>query len=372
MSEQDARTPETAQPDEHELTVDTGMTSETVEVGETNTALTLGEERRLGNVMEDDAVADEMGRRTRRTFLIGAAAAVAAYGGWRWLKSAEMVEGLPSPLRASHEFNSKLSEAYFNHSRRAPEFPRSRAREPRVNGGEGMSEGFSPESWRLQIVGVAGARTFGQYRDSVAHDTATDNMNARDDSSRQHESANTEGAAKEASDGEPGKNESGKTPATEMDNEGLLLTLDDIRALPKVEMTTEIKCIEGWSEVAHWAGARFADFAAKFNPPTRDGGGGKPDVAKRPQDLVRYVSLTTPDGGYYVGLDMASALHPQTLLCYEMNGQPLTLEHGAPLRLYIPVKYGIKSIKRIGRIEFTDTRPADFWAERGYDWHSGH
>ncbi|MBA3439166.1 MAG: molybdopterin-dependent oxidoreductase [Pyrinomonadaceae bacterium] len=133
-------------------------------------------------------------------------------------------------------------------------------------------------------------------------------------------------------------------------------TLDNIRALPRVEITTELKCIEGWSEVVHWAGARFADFADRYAPATPGS----------------YVGLETPDGGYYVGLDMESARHPQTLLCYEMDGKPLALEHGAPLRLYIPVKYGIKSIKRIGTISFTDDRPADFWAERGYDWYSGH
>jgi DMSO/TMAO reductase YedYZ molybdopterin-dependent catalytic subunit len=55
-----------------------------------------------------------------------------------------------------------------------------------------------------------------------------------------------------------------------------------------------------------------------------------------------------------------------------MNGQPLTPAHGAPLRLVITVKYGIKGIKRIGRIRFMDQRPADYWAERGYDWYSGH
>ena len=62
----------------------------------------------------------------------------------------------------------------------------------------------------------------------------------------------------------------------------------------------------------------------------------------------------------------------RTLLCYEMNNQPLALEHGAPLRLVTPLKYGIKHIKRIGKITFTDQRPADFWAERGYDWYAGH
>ena len=135
------------------------------------------------------------------------------------------------------------------------------------------------------------------------------------------------------------------------------LGMADIRSLPKVEIITELKCIEGWSRILKWGGARFRDFAGKYAPVDNDPNG--------------YVTLEPPDGDYYVGLDMPSAMHPQTLLCYEMNGQPLTPEHGAPLRLVIPVKYGIKNLKRIGRIAFTDTRPADYWAERGYDWYAG-
>jgi DMSO/TMAO reductase YedYZ molybdopterin-dependent catalytic subunit len=83
------------------------------------------------------------------------------------------------------------------------------------------------------------------------------------------------------------------------------------------------------------------------------------------------VSTETPDAQYYVGLDMKSALHPQTLLCYERNGNTLEDEHGAPLRLVMPVKYGIKNIKRIGVIRYTNSRPKDYWAEEGYDWFSG-
>jgi DMSO/TMAO reductase YedYZ molybdopterin-dependent catalytic subunit len=150
----------------------------------------------------------------------------------------------------------------------------------------------------------------------------------------------------------------------------LILTLDDIKALPRVEMTTELKCIEGWSVICNWTGARFSDFIAKYQPKTRDGSA--PDVNNNPENLARYVSLVTPDEAYYVGWDMPSILHPQTLLADEMNGSPLTKEHGAPLRLATATKYGIKQIKRIGRIEYTDERPRDFWAERGYDWYSGH
>jgi DMSO/TMAO reductase YedYZ molybdopterin-dependent catalytic subunit len=134
------------------------------------------------------------------------------------------------------------------------------------------------------------------------------------------------------------------------------LTMDDIRTLPRVEQIIDFKCVEGWSTVTQFAGARLADFTAKFAP-----GGEK----------AAYVGMQTPDKEYYVSLDMPSALHPQTLLAWEMNGAPLTSDHGAPLRLSIPTKYGIKNLKRIGRIDYTDRRPPDYWAEQGYDWYSG-
>ena len=79
---------------------------------------------------------------------------------------------------------------------------------------------------------------------------------------------------------------------------------------------------------------------------------------------MKYLDLSTPDKQYYVGIDMPSALHPQTLLCYELNGKPLPMNQGYPLRLIIPVKYGVKSLKRIGYMYFDKKRPPDYWAER--------
>jgi hypothetical protein len=134
------------------------------------------------------------------------------------------------------------------------------------------------------------------------------------------------------------------------------VTLDQIQALPRVEQITQFKCIEGWNYIMKWAGVKFSDFAAAHAAA----------LSQKP-----WVGLETPDGDYYVGLDRASAMHPQTLLAYEMNGQPLTNEHGAPLRLLIPVKYGVKNLKRVGKITFTDVRPHDYWAENGYDYDSG-
>lgn len=138
---------------------------------------------------------------------------------------------------------------------------------------------------------------------------------------------------------------------------GHLVSLDEIQALPKTVMTTELKCIEGWSRVVTWGGVRFRDCVARFH--------------NHAIALGRYVAMETPDSEYYVGLDIAAAMHPQTLLCYEMNGKALEPEHGAPLRLVIPIKYGVKNLKRIGRIDFSDSRPKDYWAERGYDWYAG-
>jgi DMSO/TMAO reductase YedYZ molybdopterin-dependent catalytic subunit len=137
----------------------------------------------------------------------------------------------------------------------------------------------------------------------------------------------------------------------------LHITLADIRKLPKTEIIYNFKCIEGWSQITWWGGVKFSDFVDYFH--------------LRDESALRYVGMRTPDGEYYVGIDMPSAMQRQTLLCYEMNRQPLPLNQGYPLRLIIPVKYGIKSIKRIGTIFFSDERPPDYWAERGYDYYAG-
>ncbi|WP_222943963.1 molybdopterin-dependent oxidoreductase [Pedobacter sp. N36a] len=81
--------------------------------------------------------------------------------------------------------------------------------------------------------------------------------------------------------------------------------------------------------------------------------------------------MVTPDGEYYVGIDMESAMQPQTILCYEMNGKPLPMNQGYPLRLIISVKYGIKNLKRIGVLSFSESRPPDYCFERGYDYYAG-
>jgi DMSO/TMAO reductase YedYZ molybdopterin-dependent catalytic subunit len=134
-------------------------------------------------------------------------------------------------------------------------------------------------------------------------------------------------------------------------------TMDDIRALPKVELTVEHKCVEGWSHIVTWGGTPFSNFMALYEDALGE-------------DLTDFVSMETPNREYYVGLDMPSMKNPQMLLAYELQGETLPSEHGAPLRLATPSKYGIKCIKRIGTIEFTNEQPTDYWYERGYDWYA--
>lgn len=253
----------------------------------------------------------EAARRTRRSFIVGGLAALGGVLGWRYLLQRPDAEGTPLPFRRVLDANGRLSAAYFKETRLAREFSKNQAvKQVRTNGRAGLESEIDLAAWRLVVQPYGGGKA-QQF------------------------------------------------------------TLADIKALPRVELITELKCIEGWSIVVHWAGARFADFLAKYPLASRSGQPVK-DIANPPADLAPYVGVMTPDEEYYVGLDMPSAIHPQTLLCYEINNEPLSLAHGAPLRLVTPLKYGIKHLKRIGTIAFADERPADYWAEMGYDWDSGH
>ncbi len=148
-----------------------------------------------------------------------------------------------------------------------------------------------------------------------------------------------------------------KLSVKKQSGEVLNIGIDEIRKLPKTEIIYDFKCVEGWDQISHWGGVKFSDFIAHF----------KLDAETR----FEYVGMETPDKEYYVGVDMPSAMHPQTLLAYEVNEKPLPPKHGAPLRLIIPVKYGIKNLKRIGSITFSNSRPRDYWAEQGYDYYAG-
>jgi DMSO/TMAO reductase YedYZ molybdopterin-dependent catalytic subunit len=129
------------------------------------------------------------------------------------------------------------------------------------------------------------------------------------------------------------------------------------------EQITRLVCVEGWGAIAWWAGLRFDDLLGAYPPMSQ---------AKwaRIESSVNLGPWGNPDP-YLVSLDLSTARHPQTLLATHLNGKPLTVEHGAPLRLLVPVKLGLKNIKAITRITYTGDEPADYWAKRGYSRYDG-
>jgi DMSO/TMAO reductase YedYZ molybdopterin-dependent catalytic subunit len=129
------------------------------------------------------------------------------------------------------------------------------------------------------------------------------------------------------------------------------------------EQITRLVCVEGWSAIAWWAGVRFDDLIRAYPPVSQ---------AKwaRVESAVNLDGSGNPDP-YFMSIDLATARHPQTLLATHFNGQPLTVDHGAPLRLLVPVKLGLKNVKAITKITYSAKEPKDYWAERGYSHYDG-
>ena len=131
-------------------------------------------------------------------------------------------------------------------------------------------------------------------------------------------------------------------------------TLAQLLALPQENQITRHICVEGWSQIGQWSGVPLHVFLRRIGADLR----------------ARYVAFKCFDG-YSTSLDMASALHPQTILAVDFERAPLTPEWGAPLRLRIPTKLGFKSAKNLEAIEVTNTYPGGYWEDQGYDWFSG-
>ena len=147
---------------------------------------------------------------------------------------------------------------------------------------------------------------------------------------------------------------------------GLSLSLDIRNLMTRFSMheqITQLVCVEGWSAIAWWAGLKFDDLLRAYPPMSQ---------AKwaRVESSVNLDNSGNPDP-YFVSIDLATARHPQTLLATHHKGQPLTVEHGAPLRLLVPVKLGLKNVKAITRITYSAEEPKDYWEQYGYSSYDG-
>ncbi len=127
-----------------------------------------------------------------------------------------------------------------------------------------------------------------------------------------------------------------------------------LRALPQESQITRHICIEGWSAIGQWSGVPLHALLKQIGADTR----------------ARYVGFKCADR-YYSSIDMATALHPQTVLALDFLGQQLPTEFGFPLRLRVPTKLGFKSPKHIAAMFVTNDYPGGYWEDQGYNWFSG-
>ena len=131
-------------------------------------------------------------------------------------------------------------------------------------------------------------------------------------------------------------------------------TLPALYALPQVSQVTRHICVEGWSAIGKWSGVRFSEFLQRIGADT----------------TAKYVGFKCADD-YYSSVDMASALHPQTLLAFRFADQILPRSYGFPMKLRMPTKLGFKNPKHITAIFVTNENPGGYWEDQGYNWYSG-
>ncbi|MGV8942637.1 molybdopterin-binding protein [Thermomonas sp.] len=144
-------------------------------------------------------------------------------------------------------------------------------------------------------------------------------------------------------------------------------TLDALRALPARTQITRHDCVEGWSVIGQWTGVPLAQLLGLS--------GIKP--AAKYAVFHCFDDLSSNGGRYYESIDLRDALHPQTIAAYALNGAPLPIANGAPLRMRIERKLGYKQSKYVHTIELVDSYAqfaggkGGFWEDQGYDWYGG-
>jgi DMSO/TMAO reductase YedYZ molybdopterin-dependent catalytic subunit len=131
-------------------------------------------------------------------------------------------------------------------------------------------------------------------------------------------------------------------------------TLDRLRALPQVSQITRHICVEGWSAIGKWGGVPFGDFLRMVGADT----------------TAKYVGFKCADD-YYSSIDMATALHPQTILALTFRDKVLPVKYGFPMKLRVPTKLGFKNPKHIMAMFVTNDYPGGYWEDQGYNWFSG-
>lgn len=135
----------------------------------------------------------------------------------------------------------------------------------------------------------------------------------------------------------------------------LSLSLADLMKLPSLTQKVDHFCVEGWTARASWTGVRVSELARVA--------GLTPDAG--------FVDFGGFDSGYHESWDLESAMHPQTIVAFGMDGHMLGPAHGAPARVHSPVKLGYKNTKYLTRVVFMPARNGGYWSDQGYEWYGG-
>jgi DMSO/TMAO reductase YedYZ molybdopterin-dependent catalytic subunit len=229
----------------------------------------------------------------RRQFLRGAA----SVGALAFLTGCDIIDGdtAENVLRRVSEFNDAAQAAIFSKTKLAPTYPESAVTQPfPFNAYYSLDEAptVDPVNWKLELSGLV----------------------------------------------------ENKKP----------WTLDELHALPEVSQITRHVCVEGWSAIGSWQGARLSDFLQRIGADTR----------------ARYVWFKCAEG-YTNTIDMASALHPQTQMTFKFDNKLLPRAYGFPMKIRIPTKLGYKNPKYVVAMEVTNTDKGGYWEDQGYNWFGG-
>jgi DMSO/TMAO reductase YedYZ molybdopterin-dependent catalytic subunit len=131
-------------------------------------------------------------------------------------------------------------------------------------------------------------------------------------------------------------------------------SVEQLHALPQISQVTRHICVEGWSMIGKWTGTPLSTFLQRIGADT----------------TAKFVGFECADG-YYEGIDMPTALHPQTIMAFSLSDQTLPAKYGFPFKIRIPTKLGFKNPKFVTTLFVTNKQPRGFWTDRGYNWFSG-
>ncbi|NYF90247.1 cytochrome b/b6 domain-containing protein [Tunturiibacter empetritectus] len=324
---------------------------------------------------QNAAVLADSRKHTRRSFAVAAVAAIAGYNLYDWITDRSRLEMQPSPFRRAFNANASLSRTIFDDRALAPTYSLRKAENLRVNGVYGLKMELVPENYRLQLVGRDDADHPRFSRDVTAWEYKYVAAASHEDQGHDNKTP-PPGTAKKMAPAEMvdqevkresrsghmprGRKEAGQSHSTlAPGTPGLLLTLQDVLRLPRHELVTQFKCIEGWSQIVYWAGRTDGGLSGRVPSRAHRWSGAEVrlhgDVRRRLLHRIRYASMSSSPDITCHGADGRST-HP---ISWSAPEAP----HADEVRLQADQTHRSDQLY--------EYEPDDYWTKLGYDWYAG-